>query len=75
MSDKLKPLHWTTEIPTEPGWYFSRTRSIVDVVLLGSSPEGLCVLGGGKLCLINGFSHGSRAVEWAGPLSEPIENK
>ena len=64
-------LHWTTKTPTEPGWYFRRANSIVNVVLLGGSPEGLCVLDGGKLCPINWFSHGGRAVEWAGPILEP----
>ena len=66
-------LQWTTKTPTEPGWYFSRANSIVNVVLLGGSPEGLCVLDGGKLCPINWFSHGGRAVEWAGPIPEPQE--
>lgn len=68
-------LQWTTETPTEPGWYFSKANSIVNVVLLGSSPEGLCVLDGEKFCLINGFSHGGRTVEWAGPIIEPQEPK
>ena len=68
-------LRWTTEPPTEPGWYFSRVNSIVNVVLLGGSPEGLCVLDGEKLCPINGFSHSNRRVEWAGPIPEPTEPK
>ena len=66
-------LQWTNATPTEPGWYFRRANSIVNVVLLGGSPEGLCVLDGEKLCPINWFSHGGRAVEWAGPIPEPQE--
>ena len=67
-------LQWTSATPTEPGWYFSRVNSIVDVVLLGGSTEWLCVLDGGKLCPVDGFNHG-RTVEWAGPIPEPKESE
>lgn len=67
-------LRWTNETPTEAGWYFSRVNSIVNVVLLGGSAEELCVLDGGKLCPVGGFSHG-RTVEWAGPIPEPQEQQ
>ena len=66
-------MKWTTELPTEPGWYIVQFATSEDCFWLSRKTPG------GPL--FSGSSKGSqsakaekilaRAVRWAGPIPEP----
>ena len=61
-------MNWTTEKPTQPGWYWLRNLIGLEIVKVWDTRRGLRV----------GFLNGNRcflkmdiAGEWAGPLEPP----
>lgn len=52
-----RPLRWTKEPPTEPGWYWFRNLSRPQIVPMN----------GMKTCKPH------PADEWAGPIQEPVK--
>lgn len=66
-------LQWTTETPTEPGWYFIRYKGKVTICYAtypkGSSHMTYLVIGSPDAW------SSEYADEWAGPIPEPEEPK
>lgn len=64
-------MKWTTERPTEPGFYFFRSplreRRIVKVVV--DDYTGALIVSGE--CVFNEVSNFLPECEWAGPIPEP----
>ena len=67
-------MKWTTEKPTEPGWYFHRfalgdTPRVwkISSVTYGSGEQVLAVIRGVNSAEMLSSIHG----EWAGPIEEP----
>lgn len=55
-----RPLHWTKETPTEPGWYWLRQASTKELVqIVRACGEEL--------------PEYWKDAEWAGPIQEPVE--
>lgn len=63
-----RPLRWTKEPPTEPGVYWLRKDSSVDVVKVYRENGELFVLYHG-----NDEDWDLPEGEWAGPIQEPVE--
>jgi hypothetical protein len=71
-------MHWATDRPTDPGWYF--LKQVKNYADGGTAPdkgenEVLVVKvfdnTVGKLMVLNTFVH--KNAEWAGPIKEPID--
>ena len=72
-------LWWTTDTPTEPGWYWNRSEawSPEIVRLYYDADNELCytVNGVGDNCwLVEGLAS-EPGCEWAGPISMPKEKR
>ncbi len=79
------PLRWTTEPPTEPGWYWWRepcsvTWNVCEIYHGSISSRPLFVRNGGRVDNLPTFvmiygagGPGGRRLEWAGPIPEPSE--
>ena len=64
-------LHWTTEPPTEPDFYWHRDEGILSIAyIFGDTQDNL-------LCHFAGEEHPTPLIlitgEWAGPIPEPQE--
>ena len=78
---QMSQLHWTTDLPTEPGWYWLRYRSategarVTDVELIDiRHGEPFFVSYAGSLRRVY-FHRNCEPVEWAGPIPEPEDKK
>ncbi len=70
----VRPLRWSAEKPTVPGWYWWRNKTpnggyITDMLEVGE-----------QLTVYNDQTHKSHSVdefqgEWAGPIPEPGEER
>jgi len=66
-------MKWTTEKPTETGWYFIKRESMQDhVVWIG---EGLVfhAKDAGLIQSLDGFIKNNLGIKFAGPIEEPEE--
>ena len=59
---------WTTDTPTEPGWYWLRLRDAVDIVDVEQTDEGLCILWDAAP---RDRVADMRGAFWSGPLQPP----
>ena len=63
-----RPLRWTKEPPTEPGFYWYRNEEVEGVIQICKSVKGLYIM-------CHGFSeeYDIPVGEWAGAIQEPAE--
>ncbi len=71
-------LLWTTDTPTEPGWYWVRSTKIkpeVCRVYVSQIGKGLCVARAyhDEIETLSEFLFCRHNVEWAGPIRMPEE--
>ena len=66
--DKMK---WTSEPPTEPGWYFMRQGGQVTVCRVVLYCDGLVAMFGAMRQSVDFMK--KIGAQWAGPIPEPVE--
>lgn len=70
-------LSWTSEPPTEPGWYWNRQSKIDTPIMTYVSKYGR-VFGYYPHLGVDGhaeFLVSVRKSQWAGPIPEPVEKE
>lgn len=68
-----RPLRWTYEDPTEPGWYFIKYKGKV-TICYADYPKGSPYMTY-RVVGIPGAWNTKHADEWSGPIPEPMEPK
>lgn len=63
-----RPLRWTKEHPTEPGYYWFRNEEVEGILQICKSVKGLYIMYHG-----NDEEWDLPEGEWAGPIQEPVE--
>ena len=61
-------MKWTTDKPTEPGWYWIKTPT-------GISANGYVDYFDGELIGLTRPEEFPSSTKWAGPIEEPPEDK
>lgn len=72
-------MEWTTEKPSNPGWYWYQQDSEFPECLLlyKHHDDGLCVVTGTNVHTVDDFHalmmEEEHDIRWAGPIPEPTE--
>lgn len=74
----MNPLTWTSERPTEPGWYWMRKLPFLDkpkIVLIRLVSNGSLFVKRYEASMqaLNEFVTRHRGCQWAGPIPDPQE--
>ena len=74
LREAAKPLTWTREKPTEPGWYWCCTPGIADseeIIQLAKDESGDLFQTAEYIDEITSISEFNENCEWAGPIPPP----